>query len=100
MKPNAEIPVSVELLRMIFDMPSDYQIVGAYTRVGEECQTVRLLVAARGLPNVATGARHELTPRFQRAETGKATLERVDVRYADPCAPATASVCWDGEDGG
>lgn len=99
MKPNAEIPVSVGVLRMLFDLPPDYQVVGACTRPGEEGATVRLLVFASSLPRVA-GARHELTPRFQRIETGKATLERVDVRYADPYSPPTADVVWDGEEGG
>jgi hypothetical protein len=76
--PNAEILVSVELLRMILDLPASYRVVGAETeRYGE---LVSLLVESDRLPAIDEGdLRHQVTPIMQRVEGGQATLAELRV---------------------
>jgi len=83
MRPNAEIPISTELLRMVMDLPPDYKIVGAYTNPSEFGHTIRLLVEAPSLPAVERGdPRHEVQPIFRRVDTGQALLDRIAVRLS------------------
>lgn len=100
MKPNAEIPISVEFLRMILDLPPEYRIVGAFTRADEIGHTFRLTVVASQLPATDdAAARHQLLPMYSHANAGRATLSHVDVRLAE-AQPPTAFVVWEDEDGG
>jgi hypothetical protein len=79
-RPNAEIPISVELLRMILDLPPEYKIVGAFTPRGAWREEVRLLVETPDLPTVSRdGSRHVMQPVFRRVETGKAELLNINV---------------------
>lgn len=76
---NAELPVSVDLFRLLFDLPARMRIVGAVN--DHDTNTVRLLVVDESLPQVEVGApRYEIQPIFQRVETGKCVLQSIQIR--------------------
>lgn len=91
-RPNGEILISVELLRMILDLPPSYQIVGAHSR---EPHTIHLHVEAKDLPPIADdrAPRHLVTPVMKRVDTGKAELERLEI------IPSEERALWDAPPG-
>ena len=75
---NAEIRVSVEMLRMVLDLPPGYEITGA---VGDErVGVISLLMEAKDLPPVEAGAsRYVVTPIMMRVNTGRCVLRELQI---------------------
>lgn len=72
-RPNAEIEVSLDLLRMILDLPEDYRIVAGFTSHVDMRRTVTLQIEAKSLPSIGfAGRRHLVTPIYRAVNTGKA----------------------------
>ena len=89
-RPNAEMFASVELLRLIMDLPESYRIVAAENKAGEYGATIALLVEADRLPATEDGKpRHLLEPRWQRIENMQATLAEIRVTHSAERSEAT-----------
>lgn len=77
-QPNAEIIVSLELMRMILDLPAEYSIVAA-----DVTSELRLCVHAPELTQpLPDKPLHLLTPIYRRARTGETELQELRITPA------------------
>ena len=83
--PNAEIHVTTELLRMILDLPPEYEVVGVeQLQKDYDRAIVKFLLKIPFLNDTEQGSpRHLITPHYDRVDGTRAVLRNVIVTPAD-----------------
>jgi hypothetical protein len=83
-RPNAEIKVSLELLRMVLDLPETYRLVGVHQLSDDAGTSFSVIVCAQDLPPIPAGASrpHLVTPIYERVGTWRTCVREIRVTPA------------------